>query len=158
MIPRLRAALVLVGLWNATLGWADTDPSSWLGLTPEAVYGVRGAPAEVYPQAVDTQRWQVVHYYADHTYLFWFQNHVWQVRADKLWTGRIPTPQPLPDGSAGIAMGTPRADVEAALGTPMSRGEGWSIWALNHQGFPRRLRLIFTDGVLSDAYFYRSEL
>jgi hypothetical protein len=124
------------------------DPSAWLGLTPEAAYRDRGAPAEIYPLAVDDKRWQVVHFYGDHTYLFWSSNRVWQVRLDKLWTGTL----------KGIAMGAARADVEAAFGEPLAKGDAWSVWDLPYQTFPRRIRLLFTDGVLSDAYLYRSDL
>jgi hypothetical protein len=124
------------------------DPSSWLGLQPPAVVAAHGVPAEVFPLAVDDQRWQVVFFYPDHSYLYWTQNRVWQVRLDKLWTGTV----------QGLAMGASRADVEAALGAPLARGDNWGIWSLPHQAFPRKLRLIFTDGLLSDAYYYRSEL
>jgi len=124
------------------------DPTSWLGLTPTLAYQLRGAPAEVFPLAIDDKRWQVVHFYPDHTYLFWTSNRVWQVRMDKLWTGNL----------KGVTMGTPRVDVEAALGEPLARGDLWSVWNLPYQAFPRRLRLVFTDGLLSDAYVYRSNL
>jgi len=124
------------------------DPAAWLGLTPASAYQLRGAPAEVFPLAIDDKRWQVVHFYADHTYLFWTSNRVWQVRLDKLWAGNF----------KGVAMGASRADAEAALGEPLARGELWSVWNLPYQVFPRRLRLVFTDGLLSDAYVYRSDL
>ena len=93
-------------------------------------------------------RWQAVHFYPDHTYLFWSSNRVWQVRLDKLWAGTF----------QGLTMGTPRADAEAILGEPVARGDNWSLWNLPYQTFPRRVRLIFTDGLLSDLYVYRSDL
>ena len=124
------------------------DPRIWLGMTPEAAYKDRGAPLEVYPLIIDDQRWQVVHFYGDHTYLFWSSNRVWQVRLDKQWAGTF----------LGFAMGTPRAEVEANLGEPVARGDTWSIWNLPYQTFPRRLRLVFIENLLADAYFYRSDL
>lgn len=124
------------------------DPVQWLGLTPEAAYRQRGAPAEVYPLAVSESVWQAVHFYADHTYLFWTSNRVWQVRLDRLWTGSL----------SGVRMGMPRTEVEALLGNPTVRSEDWSVWNLPYQAFPRRLRLIFVDGLLADAYLYRSDL
>jgi len=127
---------------------AQEDQAAWLGLTPEAAYRDRGAPAEIYPLAVDDKRWQVVHFYTDHTYLFWSSNRVWEVRLDKLWAGTL----------KGISMGTSRPVVETAFGEPMAKGDTWSVWDLPYQTFPRRIRLIFTDGVLSDAYLYRSDL
>jgi len=150
MSPARRWALLLV-LAGAALplaAQAAPDPASWLGLTPGAVYQLRGAPAEVFPQALGDQRWQVVHYYEDHTYLYWNQNHVWQVRLDRLWTG----------GWNGLAMGMTRADAGAVLGPPVAEADTWAVWVLPYQTFPRKLRLIFTDGLLADAYLYRSEL
>jgi len=127
---------------------ASQDPSLWLGLTPPGAYAAKGAPAEVSALAVDEKRWQVVHFYLDHSYLFWTSNRVWQVRLDKLWTGTI----------RGVAMGAARTDVETAWGQPLARGDTWSLWNLPYQTFPRRVRLVFTDGVLTDAYLYRSDL
>jgi len=151
--PRLGArfagSLALVLVSAAVFAQASTDdPSSWVGLTPPAAYQLRGAPAEVYPLAVDDKRFQVVHFYSDHTYLFWTSNHVWQVRLDKLWAGTL----------KGVAMGASRVDAETPWGEPVARGDTWSVWNLPYQTFPRRLRLVFTDGALSDAYFYRSDL
>jgi len=147
---RLAVPLVLLFLSasaSAEVPTAD-DPASWVGLTPPAAYELRGAPAEVYPLAVDDKRFQVVHFYSDHSYMFWTSNRIWQVRLDKLWAGTL----------KGVPMGAPRADAEAPWGEPLARGETWSVWNLPYQTFPRRLRLVFTGGVLSDAYFYRSDL
>jgi hypothetical protein len=127
---------------------AQSDPASWLGLTPPTAYEVRGAPAEVYPLAVDDKRWQVVQFYPDHSYLFLTSNRVWQVRLDKLWTGTL----------KGVAMGAARTEAEAAWGEPLARGDTWSVWSLPYQTFPRRVRLVFADDVLVEAYFYRSDL
>ena len=151
MTPRrLWAALVFVAAASSLPAQTSgqDDPAAWLGLTPPASYTLRGAPSEVYPLAIDDKRWQAVHFYSDHTYLFWTSNHVWQVRLDKLWTGTL----------KGVAMGALRADAEAAWGEPLARGDAWSVWNLPYQNFPRRLRLVFTDGFLSDAYVYRSDL
>lgn len=148
--PRpLAVGLLLAVFAAAPLTALDAPaPAAWLGLTPPAVGSLRGAPAEVFPLAVEEGRWQVVHFYPDHSYLFWTQNRVWQVRLDRLWAGDL----------LGVTMGMERSQVEAILGEPAFRGDSWSIWSLTHQTFPRRLRLVFTDGVLADAYLYRSDL
>ena len=146
---RLGAALLLLSVaLAAEAQTTEPDPGTWLGLTPPAAYEAKGAPAEVSPLAVDEKRWQVVHFYSDHSYLFWTSNRVWQVRLDKLWTGSL----------KGVVMGASRTDVEAAWGEPLARGDTWSVWSLPYQTFPRRVRLVFTDGALTDAYFYRSDL
>lgn len=143
---RLWTVLLLAG--TVLSAWSQTEPAAWLGLTPEAAYRDRGAPTEVFPLAVDDKHWQVVHYYADHTYLFWIGNHVWQVRLDKLWTGSL----------GGVTMGMTRDAAEAALGAPAAKGDTWSVWPLPYATFPQKLRLVFTDGVVADAYVYRSDL
>ena len=152
MNPRLVwAALVLatVATWaSAQTPGPTLEPSSWLGLTPGPAYQNRGAPAEVFPLAIDDKHWQVVHFYADHTYLYWTGNHVWQVRLDKLWTGSL----------GGVTMGMARDAAEAVLGAPAAKGDTWSVWALPYATFPQKLRLVFTDGVVADAYVYRSDL
>lgn len=159
----MKTFLTAAALLLAAAAWADPpsatataspspappiDPLSWLGDTPEAAYRDRGAPAEIYPLAIDDKRWQAVHFYADHTYLFWSSNRVWQVRLDKQWTGTW----------KGLTMGMTRDDAETALGATLAKGDNWSVWTLPYQNFPKRLRLVFTDGKLSDAYVYRSEL
>jgi len=155
MNPRLTLTiLLLAGTVLALSGQAATpsdapaSPTLWLGLTPEGAYQERGAPAEVFPLAIDDQHWQVVHFYPDHTYLFWSSNRVWQVRLDRQWAGAL----------SGVTMGTPRGAVEATLGEPVARGENWSVWNLSYQTYPRRLRLVFVEGLLADAYLYRSDL
>ncbi len=143
----LRSGLLVVLTLVVAAAFAQDQQAAWIGLTPETAYRERGAPAEIYPLAVDDKRWQVVHFYGDHSYLFWSSNRVWQVRLDKLWAGTL----------KGVAMGAPRADVEAAFGDPVAKGDTWTVWELPYQTFPRRVRLVFVDGVLSDAYLYRSD-
>lgn len=151
----IRWAAFLV-LWTAaSLGWAGDPPvppaqlpDTALGMTPVQVLQSKGAPEQVFPLAVDASRWQVVFFYADHTYLFWDANHVWQVRLDHEWNGSL----------LGVTMGMSRTDVENTLGKPQAQGETWAVWPLPYQAFPRKIRLIFVNGVLSDAYLYRSDL
>jgi len=143
----LRRWVVAMLTLVAASAFAQDQQAAWIGLTPETAYRERGAPAEIYPLAVDDRRWQVVHFYGDHSDLFWSSNRVWQVRLDKLWAGTL----------KGMAMGASRADVEAAFGEPVAKGDTWSIWDLPYQTFPRRIRLVFVDGILSDAYLYRSD-
>lgn len=139
-------------LFLATIGLGaqipSPDPARWLGLTPEAAYQERGAPVEVYPIAVSDTLWQVVHFYPDHSYLFWTNNRVWQVRLDRLYAGTL----------SGVVLGMSRADAEALLGEPTVTTDDQSLWNLPYQTFPRRLRLVFVEGLVADAYVYRSDL
>lgn len=142
---RLWAVLLFAG---TALCLEAQSPSDWLGLTPPRVYHERGAPAEVYALDLEGQPAQVIHFYPDHTYLFWTSNRVWQVRLDRLWTGNL----------GGVTMGMTRAEAEAVLGEPVGRSDAWSVWNLPYRTFPQRLRLVFTDGLVTDAYVYRSDL
>jgi len=150
MTPRSLGAVLFLAVTALTLHAQapGPDPVRWLGFTPEAAYRDRGAPSEVFPLAVNDTLWQVVHFYPDHTYLFWTANRVWQVRLDRLWAGTL----------SGVTMGMPRADAEALLGEPTVRTDDQSLWNLPYQTFPRRLRLVFVEGLVADAYVYRSDL
>ena len=108
-----------------------------------------GAPAEV--SAVrGEEAWQddVVFFYPQHLYLFWYQNRVWQVRLDALYEG----------GFRGLAMGASRSAVRQALGAPMKELEDSVVYQLEERGYPVRLRLYFEEERLVDLYCYRGDL
>lgn len=123
-------------------------PGSLLGLTLAQATADFGAPAEVFPVR-GKAAWQddVVFYYPDHSYLFWFRNRVWQVRVDRRFKGTI----------LGLQMGDSRQKVEKVLGTPFHVGGSSEIFILPDRGFPVRARLFFTDNKMSDLYVYRGD-
>ncbi|NNM53578.1 MAG: hypothetical protein HKM05_02520 [Spirochaetales bacterium] len=127
-------------------------PQTWLGMKPEEAYRLLGAPAEISAVADDTGHLHVIHYYPNYTYLFWYDNHVWQVRLDKRYTGQF----------LGLTMGMSQADVTVAmnkqLGPELASGPDWAVWSLPYQIFSRRLKLVFEGGKLVDAFFYRGDL
>lgn len=125
------------------------DLSQLLGMSPAETYEVLGAPAEVLASRTQNEVLQLVHFYADFIYLFWFRNRVWQIRVDSRFKGVF----------LGLRMGMTRAQVEHLLGPPRYAEEGgWYTYELPVVGYPRRLRLKFNDGRLADLYFFRSDL
>lgn len=124
---------------------------SLLGMTLAQAFTEFGPPEDVFPVR-GQQAWEddVVFYYPDHTYLFWFKNRVWQVRADRRYTSQV----------LGVSMGEDQSSVNATLGTPFwsdSDSEIFNIEDLAYRGYPIRARLFFTDGKLSDLYIYRAD-
>lgn len=121
---------------------------SLVGMTLAAAFAAFGPPDEVFSVRGD-QAWEddVVFYYSDHTYLFWFKDRVWQVRADERYSAQV----------IGVKMNESRSDVEAALGPPFHTGSDSDIFILPGNGFPVRARLFFADGSLSDLYIYRGD-
>lgn len=105
------------------------------------------------PQELGVNRgkesWQdsVIFYYADHSYLYWWSNRLWQIRFDQRYKGEI----------MGIEMGLSRDEVTKRLGTPFNATATDAIYQLPDRGFPIRLRLIFNNEQLSDLYLYRSD-
>lgn len=123
-------------------------PASLLGMTLAQVAVDFGAPVQVFPVR-GGEAWQddVVYYYPDHSYLFWFRDRVWQVRVDRRFAGEV----------LGLKMGESRARVEQVLGSPLHESAQSEIFILPDRGFPVRARLFFTDGTLSDLYVYRGD-
>jgi hypothetical protein len=125
------------------------DLPALVGLTLAEALERFGAPAEV--SAVrGEEAWQddVVFFYPQHLYLFWYQNRVWQVRLDALYEG----------GFLGLAMGASRSAVRQALGAPMKELEDSVVYQLEERGYPVRLRLYFEEERLVDLYCYRGDL
>lgn len=122
--------------------------ASLLGMTLKTATADFGAPEEVFPVR-GKKAWEddVVFYYRDHSYLFWFRDRVWQVRVDRRFTGTV----------LGLHMGDSKETVAKALGKPFYVGGESEIFILPNRGFPVRARLFFTDGGLSDLYVYRGD-
>ena len=96
------------------------------------------------------EEWQddVVFYYPQHLYLFWYQNRVWQVRLDQRYAGEF----------LGLKMGQSREAALAALGSPFKELSDSLVYQLEDRGYPVRARLYFENGLLRDAYCFRGDL
>jgi hypothetical protein len=130
------------------------DYVDYVGLTLQEAYEILGVPEEVFPfRGAEVWQDNVVFYYNNHIYLFWYGNRVWQVRLDKRYEGNLG-----PRGDPEIFfMGMERGLVRALLGEPFAEDEVSSIYLLPDQGYPVRLRLFFESGVLTDLYLYRGD-
>lgn len=127
---------------------ARDDALSLIGLQLFQVIGRFGAPSEVYPIRGESA-WQddVVFYYSNHLYFYWYDNRVWQIRFDRYFEGAF----------LGLSMGSSITAVEKLLGAPVYSKDNWAVFQLPDRGFPVRARLYFRDGALDDAYIYRSD-
>ena len=126
----------------------ELDLIECVGWTLEQAYTKLGVPEEVFPYRGE-KAWQdtVVFYFDEHLYLFWYDNRVWQVRADRRYGKE----------SRGITLGMPKGELEELLGQPYHSDETSLIYSLPDRGYPLRMRLFFDDGILSDLYIYRSD-
>ena len=124
------------------------DFSAMLGWTPEEAFAWLGSPESLFPFRDEAGDDCVVFYFSDHTYLFWYDDRVWQVRADRRWEGTVD----------GVAMGMTKEAVEGLWGPPVNGFDAQPTWTLPDRGYPVRIRLYFDDsGLLSDLYVYRSD-
>ncbi len=156
-IPKLSAvmraqfpivALVLL-LASAPAVWAqETDPMKIVGMDlktatdsfglPQSMFSFRGSAAD---------RDDVVFYYSNHVYLFWFHDRVWQVRYDMRFSGSV----------FGVTLGTPREQIQADFSRPLLPLDDSLYFDVDTAGYPVRVRLVFAYGCLSDVYVYRSD-
>lgn len=145
---------------NASAGAATTDAgiptagrnigADIIGMDLPAAVQAFGAPAEVFPRRGE-EPWQddVVFYFDSHLYLFWFRGRVWQVRMDRRFESEF---------LGGLRMGMARREVLSRLGPPLAEADGFLLYHLEDRGYPIRLRLLFEEDRLSDAYCYRSDI
>ena len=123
--------------------------SAMLGMTAEVVFSKPEIPESIFPyRGITPEEDNVVFYYPDSIYLFWFQDRIWQVRADERWTGDVD----------GVRMGMSYQDVTELWGSPINTRDDNPTWTLPDQGYPVRIRLYFSKtGMLNDMYVYRAD-
>lgn len=129
-------------------GPGDFDPIKLIGLDLSGAMSTLGVPQEVFSyRGDDASQDNVVFYYGSYLYLFWYQNRVWQVRCDTRFS------RPL----LGLTLGMARDSVTRALKIPTTADGDSLYFDVNDAQYPIRVRLVFSDGVLSDVYVYRSD-
>jgi hypothetical protein len=125
------------------------DLPALIGLTLEEVHQNLGVPVEVYAlRGQEPEQDDVVFYYPSHLYLFWFENRVWQVRADSRFSGQV----------FALSMGASRQQVIAALGRPILEFSDSLVFHIEDRGYPIQARLYFDEGGLTDVYCFRGDL
>jgi len=152
-VPLLVALALLCGLSAASAD--DFDPVSLIGLDLPGAVGVLGLPQRMfaYRGPAESQD-NVVFYYPDYRYLFWYKDRVWQVRCDRRYAGQV----------LGLSLGMSRDEVEklSAEAPPPSPRQlvpnGDSLYFdLDGGKYPLRVRLVFSANLLTDLYVYRSD-
>ena len=130
-------------------GAENLDATRVIGMELRSAITAFGLPQSMFPfRGTEEARDDVVFYYPDHMYLFWYKDRVWQVRYDRRST----------DGFRGLAPGMTRQEAAAAVSERPLVTSGDSLYFdLEAEAFPVRVRLVFAGSSLSDIYVYRSD-
>ncbi len=117
-------------------------------MDPARAFAALGAPAGIFTQrgAVPNED-DVVFFYPDFRYVFWFGNRIWQVSYDRRYAGTV----------LGFSIGMGRAEAEAAAPGRLKESEGSLYLSVDTGPFPVRVRLAMVDGRITDIYVYRSD-
>ncbi len=131
-----------------------------IGMGLSDAFATLGAPAEVFAfRGAENRLDDVVFYFASNLYVFWYENRIWQVRADGRYGGAF----------LGLRMGWTREQVVAAVGRPFQEVAESLVFFLpdasllpgaggrNRGLYPLRLRAFFQEGKLADLYLYRGD-
>jgi hypothetical protein len=141
-------ALVIVMSIAARLSGEDFDPTRFIGLDIRSAVAALGLPQEMFTyRGTEEQKDNVVFYFPDYLYLFWYRNKVWQVRCDRRFTAPV----------FGLTLGESREQVERTFLRPLTSNGESLYFDLSDGDVPLRVRLVFTASVLSDLYVYRSD-
>ncbi|OHD67404.1 MAG: hypothetical protein A2177_03745 [Spirochaetes bacterium RBG_13_68_11] len=148
-MSRLRTLVVALLVFAAGAAVAGPDDSiDLIGMDPAQVFAALGAPREIFTwRAAEPTEDNIVFFYADFRYVFWFQSRVWQVRFDNRYTGAV----------LGFSIGMKRADVEAGGQGRLQESGGSLFLSLDTGRYPVRVRLAMLDDRVDDIYLYRSD-
>lgn len=131
-----------------------------IGMTPEESFAALGAPTEMFVfRGAESRLDDVVFYFTTSLYVFWYENRIWQVRADSRYGGAF----------MGLRMGFTREQVIAVIDRPFQEVAESLVFLLsdasllpgtggrNRGLYPLRLRAFFREGRLADLYLYRGD-
>jgi hypothetical protein len=145
-IRKIAAAALLT--LSFALSARDFDPVGLIGLDPPAALEILGPPREVFSfRGVEPSQDNVVFFYTDFTYLFWYGNRVWQVRFDKRFDGTL----------FGVKLGMRLEEIRNGNGRAQTEQGDSIFFDVMEAEYPIRVRLVFVEGMLSDVYVYRSD-
>jgi hypothetical protein len=124
------------------------DAAFFLGLGLSSALERCGTPTSVgVVRGEETWQDDVVFSYSAGYSLFWVGDKLWQIRFGKGYAGSV----------YGLFIGDKPEKVYSILGTPYYQGEGALVYRLPYRSYPVRLRLVVTDGAVSDFYLYRAD-
>ena len=142
---------VLLALLFAVLAHAsadDLDPTRFIGMDLRSAVDSLGLPRDMFTfRGEEETQDNVVFYYSDSLYLFWYRNRVWQVRCDHRFSGSV----------LGLSLGMSREEVERAFPATLTAVGDSLYFDLQGRSPPMRVRMVFTLKLLSDLYVYRSD-
>lgn len=129
-------------------GPLEIPRASEVGKMLPQVLESRGIPLRMFPLRGE-EPWMddVVFFYDDYSYLYWYEDRVWQIRFDNRFASPI----------AGVRMGMNLEEVSSILGPPRYIGNNSLYFDLVDPGYPLRARFVFDDNILKDVYIYRSD-
>lgn len=90
----------------------------------------------------------VVSIHPEGVFLFWFDNHLWQMGFAKGFKGSI----------EGVKIGMRKEEVTGKLGKPQLQEEKLLVYEVFFQDFPVSIRFVLKENRVSEIYFYRSDL
>lgn len=130
------------------IAWLPSAQASALGMSPEEAYRMYGPPSYIYIEDGPAS-WQddIVFYYSDNSYMYWFNSRVWQIRFDNRHR----------DPVFGVRMGTNMEAARAALGKPLSSSATELLYPVGELDFPVRAKFVFSTEGLINVYIYRSD-
>jgi hypothetical protein len=126
----------------------DLDPTRLIGLDLKSAVDTLGLPQDMFSfrGEVDTSD-NVVFYYRNYIYLFWYKDRVWQVRCDRRFSSPV----------FGFTLGMTREQVQQASGRQLMPLGDSLYFDVEDASYPLRVRLVFAQNVLADLYVYRSD-
>ncbi len=124
------------------------DPTGLIGMDPAQAFAALGAPAGIFTQrgAVPNED-DVIFFYPDFRYLFWFGNRVWQVSYDRRYAGTV----------LGFSIGMGAGEAEAVAPGRLRESGGSLYLSVDTGRFPLRVRLAMAEGRVTDIYVFRSD-
>jgi hypothetical protein len=146
--PLLASLLVLLLPAFPAAADSSVEPTRVIGMALKPAIETFGLPQSLFSfRGSEEARDDVVFYYADHMYLFWYKDRVWQVRYDRRSSAVV----------HGASLGMTRQEVEAAVPERPLVENGDSLYFDVAGSFPVRVRLVFAGSTLTDIYVYRSD-
>jgi hypothetical protein len=148
MSRTLAVVVAFLALAAVAANAGPAGPTELIGMDPAQAFAALGAPAGIFTQrgAVPNED-DVVFFYPDFRYVFWFGNRVWQVSYDRRYAGSV----------LGFSIGMGRAEAEAAAPGRLQESGGSLFLSVDTGRFPLRVRLALAEGRVSDIYVYRSD-